>query len=71
MADYTDGHKAEPMTARDLSWARSHDWGVDAWQTADGTIHGLVDCTVYPDGSVAEEVRSFSSRRELRAWAGY
>lgn len=54
-----------------LRWARSHDWGRNAYLDEDHSIRGLADVRVDVEGTVTECEAMFDSRRDLRAWAGY
>lgn len=55
---------ADTITQSTLEWARSHDWGKDAY-LAQGAIGGLYE------GETGREDVTFTSRDALRAWAGY
>lgn len=54
-----------------LKWARSHDWGRDAYLDEDHSIRGLADVRVDLNGTVTECEAVFASRGALREWAGY
>jgi hypothetical protein len=60
-------------TIKTVAWCEAHeDWGRDAYLTPDGAIAGLRDIIRYPDGTWTDtEAAPFTSRRKLRAWAGY
>lgn len=54
-----------------LLWAREHDWGRNARMTADGVIEGLSCLVSHRDGSASVERPTFTTPREMKAWAGY
>ena len=58
------------ITQATLVWAKSHNWGVYAF-LFNGVLCGLIDVQVHKDGTVTESYKRFTSRRALRAWAGY
>jgi hypothetical protein len=54
-----------------LLWAREHDWGRNAIMSEDGHLSGLV-CAVSHHGQHAGFERpTFTTPREMKAWAGY
>lgn len=60
----------DQITETTLQWAKSHDWGIYAF-LFDGVLCGLIDVQVHKNGTVTESYKRFTSRRALRAWAGY
>jgi hypothetical protein len=62
------------ITETTLAWARQHDWGRNAFLFAHPftkALCGLRDVQVHRDGTVTDTETFFTSRRALRAWAGY
>ena len=68
MADSQFGSKGFKMlNERQITWASQHDWFIDA----DVTGVMVNEILVYSDGTVIENVKSFSDFKALRDWAGY
>ena len=65
----------DAITEMTATWCRSHGWGLEARlvQRAGRApmVDVLRDVTVYSDGATVRTWISFTSRRDLRAWAGY
>ncbi len=69
----------DDITPNTLAWARQHDWGLDARISARGKLNGCIERATRSIATDAEPLAtelyerevSFTSRRELRAWAGY
>jgi hypothetical protein len=65
------------ITQTTLAWAKLHDWGRDAFLVRgafmlhSNALCGLRDVQIHADGTTIETEKYFTSRRALRAWAGY
>ena len=66
---------SDQITEKTVEWCRTHDWGQHAYFVNDPvigpTVKGLIDDFIDADGRNHHDPAQFTSRRDLREWAGY